>query len=292
MQNLFITDSLEGRHEEQQGGVTAGMHSPRLAYSEDTIVNLISDIYRIYLQLNYISDWEVTWPPTPDGHAINQALCEELHLDPVVISLMKRIPYFRFSGIADDVEFIHPYSRAFVYLEDDEIRGGRDPDRFSYSETPRPDFLLPREIALTCSVDEGVHVILDTKENSIRVWTFDDPPPGDDMDDYRKYTPVHAPSYLAAYLQQLRSLEIIPSPSRCTRILYNKYYEDVYPGMKKVLQEQYGWPYDFQEAEWKAASKVTWKRIKLEDPDYDTDNADELEPEVLRNNKDGYSFHF
>lgn len=134
------------------------------------------------------------------------------------------------------------------------------------------------------------------------------------MDDYRKYTPVHAPSYLAAYLQQLRSLEIIPSPSRCTRRLYNEYYEDVvcrffyslhvmslslthsfdlqYSGMKKVLQEQYGWPNDFQEAEWKAASKVTWKRIKLEDPDYDTDNADELEPEVLRNNKDGYSFQF
>ncbi|PWY62220.1 hypothetical protein BO83DRAFT_394177 [Aspergillus eucalypticola CBS 122712] len=171
---------------------------------------------------------------------------------------MKRISFLRFSSIAADVEFINPYSRAFVYLEDDEIRGGRDPDRFSYYEAPRLDFLLPQEIALTCSMDEGVHVILHTKET--------------------------------AYLQQLQSLEIIPSPSRCTRQLYNKYYPAVYPRMKKVLQEQYRWPYDFQEAEWKEASKVTWKRIELEDPNYETDNADELEPEVLRNDKDGYSF--
>lgn len=77
---------------------------------------------------------------------------------------MKRLPYLRFSGISSDIEFIYPYSRAFVYLEDYELRGGRDPDRFEFDE-PRPDFLLPHEIALTCSMDEGIHVILDIKES-------------------------------------------------------------------------------------------------------------------------------
>lgn len=143
--------------------VFADFQVSRLPYSENTIVNLVSDIYRIYLQLNYISDWEVSWAP-PEGHNINQALCEELHLDPVVISLMKRLPYFRFSGISGDIEFILPFSRAFVYLQDYEIRGGRDPERFEFDE-PRSDVLLPHEIALTCSMDEGSHVILDTKES-------------------------------------------------------------------------------------------------------------------------------
>jgi hypothetical protein len=31
----------------------------RIPYNEDTIVDIISDIYRIYLQLNYISPWGI-----------------------------------------------------------------------------------------------------------------------------------------------------------------------------------------------------------------------------------------
>ncbi|KAJ5287931.1 hypothetical protein N7478_003617 [Penicillium angulare] len=152
------------QEDEQNAQLSAeDYHVSRISYSEDTIINIISDIYRVYLQLNYISDWEMSWAPK-EGHPIKQAICEELHLDHVVVSLMKRLPYFRFSGISDDIEFIHPYSRAFVYLEESELRGGRDPDRFTF-EKPRPDFLLPWEIALTCSMDEGIHLILDTKES-------------------------------------------------------------------------------------------------------------------------------
>ena len=79
-----------------------------------------------------------------------------------------------------DIEFIYSHFRAFVHIEDYEIRGGRDPDRFSYKK-PRPDF---------------------------------------------------------------------------------------------------------QQAEWKTASKVTWNLFLLGDPDYETDNDDELEPEVLTNGQD------
>lgn len=163
---LYIPPQAPPLQEDLNGvqDVTTEFHISRLPYSEDTIVNIISDIYRIYLQLNYISDWEVTWAP-PGGHNINQTLCEELHIDPVVISLMKRLPYFRFSRTASDVEFIYRWSRAFTYLQDYEIRGGRDPDRFEIDDNPRPDFLLPHEIALTCSTDEGCHIILDTKES-------------------------------------------------------------------------------------------------------------------------------
>lgn len=61
--------------------------------------------------------------------------------------------------------------------------------------------------------------------------------------------------------------------------------------MKKVLQEQYGWPYDFREAEWRIVSKVTWQRIKRDDPTYETDRDDELEPDVLKGDKDHYDFY-
>ncbi|RAK97095.1 uncharacterized protein BO80DRAFT_448619 [Aspergillus ibericus CBS 121593] len=149
---------------------------PRLPYNEDTVISLISDIYRIYLQLNYIAPSEFIWAP-PEGHPINQTLCEEL---------------------PDDIPFM-PFSTAFVYIHDDQTRAGRDPDRWMFDE-PRVDFLLPHEIALCCGTDEGIHLILDTKENTIRAWDFNDPPPQDENgdDDYRKLYPHHAPTYLAS----------------------------------------------------------------------------------------------
>ncbi|KAJ6014086.1 hypothetical protein N7540_008677 [Penicillium herquei] len=276
----------EEQPEEQD--TAAEFQVPRVPYNETTIVNIISDIYRTYLQLNYISDWEVSWAPEGD-HPINEALCEELHIDPVVISLMKQLPYIRFSGISSDIEFIHPYSRAFVYLEDYEIRVGRDPDFVGFDE-PRTDVLLPQEIALTCSMDEGIHLILDTKENAIRVWSFSESPP-DGSDDYRSYYPHHAPTWLASYLQKLRSLDFIPSMTRYHRSLYHEAYQDEYPKMKKILQEQYGWPYNFREAEWKTVSQVTWQRIHRDDPNYEIDREDEFEPDVLKGGKSDNEYY-
>jgi hypothetical protein len=135
----------------------------RSPYNEDEIVPLIKDIYRIYLQLNYIKRWELVWPPKDTGHAINEALCEELGLNPAVVSLMKRIPYLYDALTSKRVEF-YQYSRAMVYLEDDEIRGGRDPGLFEVQE-PRLDHLLTHEMALVCSDDQGKNIVLNLKES-------------------------------------------------------------------------------------------------------------------------------
>ncbi|KAL3447878.1 hypothetical protein BJX65DRAFT_307555 [Aspergillus insuetus] len=160
-------------------------------YIEDEIVQLLKDIYR---------------------HAmINSALCAELGLDAAVVSLMKRIPYFTDSSTSKYVEFFE-YSRAIVYLEDEEVQGGRDPDLFEVQE-PRLDHLLPWEIALICTGDEGKNVILDTRENTIRVEDFLYGPPGRDAPadyeyslertnekrHYRNYYAHHASTWLAEW---------------------------------------------------------------------------------------------
>lgn len=54
----MATGSQEDPNEVQY--VTADFQISRLPYSENTIINIISDIYRVYLQLNYLSDWEVS----------------------------------------------------------------------------------------------------------------------------------------------------------------------------------------------------------------------------------------
>ncbi|CAI7663952.1 unnamed protein product [Penicillium glandicola] len=261
----------------------ANFHVSRIPYNEDTIVKIINETYHLYQQLNYIATWELIWPPE-GGHVINQALCEELHLDPAVISLMKRLPYIRWSQLASDIPFMR-FSRPFVYLEDDEIRGGRDPDRFQVDE-PRIDFLLPHEIALTCSTDEGSSAIMDLKENTIRVWDFNDGPPGDDPDNYRAYPPFHAPTFLSTHLEKIRSLEIIPSGTRNVRDLWDKHYEEEYLKIKRTLQEQFGWPYDFREEEWKAVAKVTWERIIRDEPDFELDPDDSDLPPGMEEDPD------
>jgi hypothetical protein len=123
----------------------------------------MKDLYQTFLRLNYIKRWEVIWPPKGTGHAINEALCREIGLDQAVISLMKQLPYIKGSLVSMDIE-VYKYSRAMVYLEDDEIRGGRDPT-FFYFQEPRLDYLLPHEIVLICDHDEGSHIILDIKES-------------------------------------------------------------------------------------------------------------------------------
>lgn len=135
----------------------------RTPYNEDTIVKIINEIYNVYLQLNYAPQRGIVFPPQ-GGHDINEHLCRELGLDPAVILLMKRIPYPVASGYAWEIPFA-PYSRAFVYLEDDEIRAGRDPEQADMLEELRLDYLLPHEIALTCSIDESTTWVLDTKES-------------------------------------------------------------------------------------------------------------------------------
>jgi hypothetical protein len=152
------SQSTQLAHEQHTENETP--HSP---YNEDEIVQVMKDIYHTYLKLNYIKRWELVWPPE-DGHAINEALCEELRLDPAVISLMKRLPYISDFSTTKDIEF-YTYSRAMVYLEDDEIRGGRDPTFFEFQE-PRLFHLLPHELTLICDGDEGSNIILDTREST------------------------------------------------------------------------------------------------------------------------------
>ncbi|PYH86100.1 hypothetical protein BO82DRAFT_397850 [Aspergillus uvarum CBS 121591] len=238
---------------------------PRLPYNETTLVTLINEIYRTYQKLNYIGPDELIWPPAETGHAINERLCAELHLDPAVISLMKRLPYLRTSRLAEEVP-ITPLSQAFVYLEDAEIRGGRDPKRYGHVDDLRVAVLLPREIALSGFADEGECLVLDVGENTIRVWEWDGLPPGDDENNFRAYRAHHAPTFLSNHLEKLRTLEMIPCGHSGARGYWVLDSGEVHPRIKRTLQEQYGWPYDFREAEWKAASEETWERLLRFDP--------------------------
>ncbi|KAJ5899713.1 hypothetical protein N7495_004457 [Penicillium taxi] len=125
---------------------------------------------------------------------------------------------------------------------------------------------LDPAIALTCSTDEGSSAIMDLKENTIRVWDFNDGPPGDDLDNYRSYPPFHAPTFLSTHLE--------------------RHDDEEYLKIKKTLQEQFGWPYDFREEECKAVAKVTWERILRDEPDFELEPGDSDLPPGMERDQD------
>ena len=65
---------------------------------------------------------DITWPPSADGHVINEQLCRKLRLSPTVISLMKKIPYPKDIDYACRME-LFPYSNPYA----GETRSGCDP---------------------------------------------------------------------------------------------------------------------------------------------------------------------
>lgn len=48
-----------------------------------------------------------------------------------------------------------------------------------------------------------------------------------------------------------------------------------YSVVKKLLQEEYGWPYEFRETEWKANSNKIWKQLLNKDKEHEEDEEDE-----------------
>lgn len=134
-------------------------------YNEEKIVTQINTVYNLLLKLSYFTPDRINFPPE-DGHTINEELCHSLHLTPAVVSLMKRIPYV-IDGYHKPIIW---QSRAYEYTRDEEIRNGRDPERtdavFDEDEL-RMDFLRPWELALTCWLDDGISVILNTKSSKL-----------------------------------------------------------------------------------------------------------------------------
>ena len=250
------------------------MSSPSLpsSYNEETIVTQITTIYNLLLKLSYFSSNHITFPPE-GGHSINEELCHSLHIAPQVISLMKKIPYV-VDGYHKPIMW---QSRAFEYLLDEEIRNGRDPELTGAADDDelRVDFLRPWEVALTCWLDDGISVILDTKSSiflhhpiylkdsvnckldTIRLIDESEPPENDFREETEAY---NAPIYLQRVIDDIRNLEVIYLPGGDIGYLH-------LPGsweqieVKRILTENFGWGAEFREEDWRREGEEICKAI-------------------------------
>ncbi|KAJ5887261.1 hypothetical protein N7504_011308 [Penicillium tannophilum] len=225
-------------------------------YNEEKIITQINTVYNLLLKLSYFTPDRINFPPE-DGHIINKELCRSLHLTPAVVSLMKRIPYV-IDGYHKPIIW---QSRAYEYTRDEEIRNGRDPERtdavFDEDEL-RMDFLRPWELALTCWLDDGISVILDTKSNVIRVIDESEP-----VDDFREDSEAHdALAYLQKIIDDIRNLEVVYFPGRDFESIYlSGSYEQA--EVKRILINEFGWgTEEFREDDWRREGLEICERIE------------------------------
>ncbi|KAL2793266.1 hypothetical protein BJX66DRAFT_339021 [Aspergillus keveii] len=76
---------------------------------------------------------------------------------------------------------------------------------------------------------------------------------------YRNFYPHHAPTWLASWLQKIRSFDVIPVNYGGYRELFRE-DQDKGAVVKRILQEQYGYPDHFREDEWRrVGSSICWE---------------------------------
>jgi hypothetical protein len=168
-------DSVPPRHipspSQSPAKVFSSAITTQLPYNEDVLVALINELYSLYILLAYLKPSDVVHPdPATSRHNINRTLCNSLGLDSSVISLMERIPYMNSShtdpsprrGLDNYPTFLFPRSRAYSFLNDQDIIESRDPE-YDGVNPLRPNYLLSHDIALSRNLRDGMSLVLDTK---------------------------------------------------------------------------------------------------------------------------------
>jgi hypothetical protein len=148
-----------------------------LAWTEETIVSLISEFYSLLVSLAYLRPSQVIYPPLGTGHNINEELCNSINLDIAVISLMKRIPYI--DGSYEDFQklekldkeasvygcHLFPGSMGYSFLRSSDILESRNPENDAVGGV-FVNHLLSHDVTLSHSNlmrRDGMYLVLDTK---------------------------------------------------------------------------------------------------------------------------------
>ncbi|ESZ92888.1 hypothetical protein SBOR_6751 [Sclerotinia borealis F-4128] len=248
------------------------IYDTRTPYVEAEIVHLIHEIIRNYVRLSTVSEDEVTWPPE-GGHHLDEALCNELNISDAAKSLIRLLPS---AGSISPV-FLYQSSQLFKILDGgSSLRISRESPSYDEEKDPLAErYILPHDVQLSAGDLETPVIILDTRENTIRVVsTMDDgaddsnPPnaPLERPDDpwyYRNYWARHAPSFLRMQLNRIKALDVIPpGPSALSYIDFSD--EWMRCKIKHSLEGTYGWPDNFNQEAWDEDRDRIWEETEEE----------------------------
>jgi len=255
------------------------------------IIALWTKLFELQVDLGYYENNNAISFPPPEGRPVDEALCQELHLSEEVITLLKRLPCPRNFDEAWETPIIYE-SFAIPLAENKWIRESRDPERCRLPEPDKPlrlDYLKPEELALVLFKDQAGHnLILDTKDNTVRFFVASKPPfdpvegqedrysnpdfdtheRPDDPEHHRNHPARPAVEVLEELIAKFRELVWIAvrsddsgSPAILTAENGLETMDNAYREGKTILQEQFGWPDNFDKEEWNRQRTAIWERL-------------------------------
>ncbi|KAF4625265.1 hypothetical protein G7Y89_g12906 [Cudoniella acicularis] len=197
----------------------SSLSEPPAPYDEDTIISLVTELYKIFTKLNYIRLDFIQYTP-PNGHRVNEALCFKLGLDPRVILLLKKLPHPISLEPSQEFELI-PGSKAVVITDDEVLNEGRDLSD-EKSEGNQLDRVRPQDIILTRGTGKAGSLVLDTQKNTIRIIPQSSGTAG-------LVQPEDAPTVLRRFINKFRTLEWIPCGKEGDRHIVTRQDEGPFP---------------------------------------------------------------
>ncbi len=147
--------------------VSSSPHGSPLAYNEDEIVALMTEIYGLYVDIGYFVPLDISLAPK-SGHPIENDMSKALGLSQRVVSLIGKLP--RIHSAEYDKE-IAPGALSIDYFSSGALISSRDPHGSMEREyLPRITVLEPSDVALTQGKKWGSTWILDT--DASMCWHF------------------------------------------------------------------------------------------------------------------------
>ncbi|PQE12851.1 hypothetical protein CJF30_00002729 [Rutstroemia sp. NJR-2017a BBW] len=247
------------------------VYNIRTPYDEAEIVHLIHEIVRNFVRLSGVSENGVLWPPE-DGHQIDEGVCNELDISAEAKSLIRRLPcpIGSYSPV-----YLYESSQIYNITDAGTLRVSRESPSYVEDKDSLADrYILPQDVLLSSDDPETPVIILDTRENTIRVVSMIDDadelnPPyislerPDDPSYYRNYWPRHAPTWLRMQLNRIRALDVIPpGPIQSGYVDYTD--EWMRRKIKHYLEGTYGWPDNFQQSAWDQDRDRIWEETAKE----------------------------
>ncbi|KAF2726120.1 hypothetical protein K431DRAFT_2094 [Polychaeton citri CBS 116435] len=239
----------------------------RSKYDEEEIVGLISSIYELLLELGHMKEEAVDWAP-PEGHTLDLSnIPDGVDVDPRVLSLMSRLPLPKSEPFV-----IQHRMNNFDYRDPIILAESRDFDRWLHPSGLDVSNAAPTMLMLLAGrYADDPCLILDVEDNTIRTvqnrWLRVMPWPATahEQPDQRFYTfwpPVDAVQYLDQAFQRLLRADEIPMGQYAGFVVVE--LEPQFQELKRVLVEEYGWPYNFRRADWLRNRSSQYDRIRAE----------------------------
>ncbi|KIM94704.1 hypothetical protein OIDMADRAFT_184319 [Oidiodendron maius Zn] len=220
-------------------------------------------LYKQLDAIGYLLPDSVVYPPHNPALPLPRPPPPDMPLHPWVLDLLPRLPYPPDWDCAGAFELL-PRTQAISYIDDRTLHRARDPEHFYLSEPPRVGangvvggILDEAEIVLTTQSPDGMTLILDVVNGTIREYSASDGPPGpaselavpDDPCHPHNWPALPAVETVWSYVDKFASLEWIAFRPDSELGIIESYYDE-HAELRRILIETYGWPNAFRKEDW------------------------------------------